>query len=135
MPKHMRLNFVQRLLRFLFWPICAMAAVAMLRHESLYEQIAEYCERRVECQAACVNSNFPFLNCEKKEVEIEYKGNTYTKFFFYPHPTEDKSQEELHHYHKCQSYINDVSKHSNALIISKFFCVERGNTVHRAGSL
>lgn len=123
MPRHMRLNFVQRLLRFLFWPICAMAAVAMLRHEPLYEQIADYCERRVECQAACVNSNFPFLNCEKKEVEIEYNGNTYTNFFFYPHPTEDKSQEELHHYHQCQNYINDVSKQSNSLIISiSFLC-------------
>lgn len=139
MPRHMRLNFVQRLLRFLFWPICAMAAVAMLRHEPLYSQIAEYCERRVECQAACVNSNFPFLNCEKKEVEIEYNGNTYTNFFFYPHPTEDKSQEELHHYHQCQNYINDVSKQHSALNLKLLFLYRTQeyliqNKVHRDSS-
>ena len=64
MPKHMRLSFVQRLLRFLFWPICAMAAVAIMRHDPLYEQIQEFCDRRIECFAACTNSNFPFLNCD-----------------------------------------------------------------------
>ena len=60
MPKHMRINFVQRLLRFMFWPICAMAMVSMMRHDPIYQQIAEYCERRIECYAACTISNFPF---------------------------------------------------------------------------
>ena len=87
MPKHMRLNFVQRLLRFLFWPICAMAAVAMMRYDPLYEQINEYCDRRIECFAACTNSNFPYLNCEERDIDIEYNGNVYKDFFFYPHPT------------------------------------------------
>ena len=103
----MRLNFVQRLLRFLFWPICAMACVAMLRHDPLYDQIYEYCERRTECFAACTQTNFPFLNCQSLDIEIEYNGNTYTDFFFYPEPSTEKSVEELKHYHNCIDYIDD----------------------------
>lgn len=105
----MRLNFIQRLLRFLFWPICAMAAVAMQRHDPLYEQISEYCDRRIECFAACTNSNFPFLNCDPVQTEIEYNGNTYTDAFFYPKPSVEKSEIELAHYEKCKGYIDDVS--------------------------
>ena len=107
MPRHMRLNFVQRLLRFLFWPICAMAAVAIMRHDPVYEQIHEYCERRVQCFAACTNSNFPYLNCEARTTEIEYSGDTYTDFFFYPYPSQEKSEAELEHYEQCKSYIDD----------------------------
>lgn len=107
MPKHMRLNFVQRLLRFLFWPICAMAAVALLRYDDLYQQIADYCERRNECFASCTNNNFPFLNCDAELSEIEYNGDTYTDFFFYPKPAISSSLEELHQYETCRSYIDD----------------------------
>ena len=98
-PRYMRINFFQRLLRFLFWPICAMAAAAILRHDPLYQQIHDYCERRIECFASCTNSNFPFRNCDAVTNEIEYNGNTYTDFFFYPKPTQDKSEKELAHYH------------------------------------
>ena len=108
-PKHMRLNFVQRLLRFLFWPICAMAAVALMRYDPLYEQIRDYCDRRTQCFAACTNSNFPYLNCEERQTEIEYNGVVYNDFFFYPHPTQEKSESELAHYEQCKSYVDDVS--------------------------
>ena len=122
LPKHMRLNFIQRLLRFLFLPICAMASVAILRHDPLYAQIADYCERRVECFAACVNSNFPYLNCEARELEIEYNGNMYTEFFFYPKPTQEKSEAELAHYAKCKDYINDVSRQLPLATTILFVC-------------
>ena len=107
MPKHMRLNFLQRLLRFLFWPICAMAAVALLRYDSLYTQIADYCARRTECFAACTNDNFPFLNCETQNPEIEYNGDTYTDFFLFPKPGIEKSEVEIKHYEQCKDYILD----------------------------
>ena len=107
MPKHMRINFVQRLLRFMFWPICAMAMVSMMRHDPIYQQIAEYCERRVECHAACTISNFPFQNCDSRTSEIEYNGNIYTDFFFYPRPTQPKSEEELEHFQTCMNFIDD----------------------------
>ena len=76
-----------------------MAAAAILRHDPLYQQIHDYCERRIECFASCTNSNFPFRNCDAVTNEIEYNGNTYTDFFFYPKPTQDKSEKELAHYH------------------------------------
>ena len=84
-----------------------MAAVGMLRHDPKYQQIYEYCERRIECFAACTNTNFPLLNCEERELEIEYNGNIYTQFFYYPKPGIGKSDEELEHYHRCSDYIGD----------------------------
>jgi len=59
----MRLGFTQRLLRFLFWPICAMACAGIMRQDPLIRQINEYCKRRIECFADCSNSNFPLMNC------------------------------------------------------------------------
>ena len=104
----MRINFVQRLLRFLFLPICAMAAASIMRQDPLYQQIADYCDRRVECFAACTKSNFPSSNaCQARETEIEYNGDTYTNFFFFPKPTQEKSDEELQHYHQCVNHIQD----------------------------
>lgn len=31
------------------------------------------------------------LTCKKKQIEIEFNGNEYKEFFFYPHP-EDNNQ-------------------------------------------
>ena len=74
-----------------------MAMVAMLRHDPLYDQISSYCERRTECYAACTNGNFPYLNCERVETEIEYNGVVYTDFFIYPRP-QLKEESEIEHY-------------------------------------
>ena len=30
--------------------------------------------------------NFPFLNCDKQKYNIEYNGNLYQNFFYYPKP-------------------------------------------------
>ena len=129
----MRLNFVQRLMRFLFWPICAMSVVSMLRHNDLDQIINTYCARRTECFAACTNSNFPFLNCEERKSEIEYNGNTYTDFFFYPKPAMEKSIEELEHYLDCMGYIDDVS--ALPLPTDQSFLPELSHSLHAAGRL
>lgn len=84
-----------------------MSAVALLRYDALYSQISDYCARRTECFAACTNDNFPFLNCDPREPEIEYNGDTYTNFFFYPKPGDEKSEYEIKHYERCKSYIDD----------------------------
>ena len=125
----MRLDFVPRLLRFLFWPICAMAAVVLLRHNSLYTQISEYCERRTECYAGCTNDNFPFSSCVAQTNEIEYNGVTYKDFFFYLKPSEDHSPGELNGYNKCKGYIDDVSR-PQILGLTLSWLIERGCTLH-----
>ena len=105
-----------------------MAAVAVLRHDPLLEQVSDYCARRTECEAACSVSNFPYLNCEERKVSIEYNGNTYTDFFFYPKPTLKSSKDELEHYNQCKGYIKDVSVFGNYL--SLFLDVERWRALH-----
>lgn len=42
------------------------------------------------------------MNCITiEDKELEYNGNIYSKFFFYPKPEEDK----LGHYKMCEDYI------------------------------
>ena len=42
-----------------------------------------------------------------REAEIGYNGNTYDDLFFYPKPTEDKTELEMAHYETCKDYMDD----------------------------
>jgi len=101
LPKHMRLSFPLRLVRFMFMPICIMAVVSLLNRYPVYKEIDEYCQRREECFANCISDNFPNLACERSDdILIEYQGNTYTNFFFY------SKQQDSEQYNMCKDYIN-----------------------------
>ena len=43
LPKHMRLNFLQRFIRFLFVPLCMAACVGILHWESVYKEVVDLC--------------------------------------------------------------------------------------------
>ena len=104
LPKHMRLTFSQRLIRFLFVPICFIAIMCLMHAKGVYKDIDTFCGRRDSCFASCITSNFPTFNCVSKEFEIDYDGNSYRKFFFFPKPL---SGEDNKLYNTCKSYIND----------------------------
>jgi len=40
------------------------------------------------CHSYCITDNFPDSVCNKRDYEIEYNGNKYSKFFYYPNPVE-----------------------------------------------
>ena len=95
----MRLNPWQRFMRFMFVPICTMAAVSFLRHDPLYKQIGDFCARRTECYAGCMRDNFPELRCDIKNLVLEYNGVRYEQFFEYPDLQDDSFQFSL-----CEDY-------------------------------
>ena len=108
LPKHMRLNFVQRLIRFLFVPLCMAAVVGCLHWDGTYKEILDLCDQRNACFAMCLADNFPQLNCEVvRDTVIEYRGNVYENFFYYP-------ANDSPNYQKCYSYLSDVSLPSDS---------------------
>ena len=40
------------------------------------------------CHSYCITDNFPDSVCDKRDYAIEYNGNKYSKFFYYPNPIE-----------------------------------------------
>jgi hypothetical protein len=40
------------------------------------------------CHSYCITDNFPDSVCDKKDYDLEYNGNKYSKFFYYPNPLE-----------------------------------------------
>ena len=40
------------------------------------------------CHSYCITDNFPDSVCDKKDYPLEYNGNKYSKFFYYPNPLE-----------------------------------------------
>lgn len=104
----MRLSFVQRLVRFLFLPMCMFAAVSMLHQLEIYKDIDDYCVRREECLASCVRDNFPSLTCALMDDKvIEYRGNAYEHFFVYDKPAPQIGGEVSEHFDKCAGYIDE----------------------------
>ena len=75
--------------------------IALMRYDSVYKTIYDYCEQRAQCYASCVRDNFPEMKCREVQTELEYNGNSYSRFFFYPVPAEHK----LAQYRMCQDYI------------------------------
>merc|ERR1740139_698428 len=108
LPRHMRLPFSQRFIRFLFVPITMMAALMLLNHTPIYRELAEFCKRRDECFANCARDNFPKLSCSKKKVKISYNGNLYEDFFVYPKIGNST------HFEKCRNYIEENPNHRMA---------------------
>ena len=82
----MRLNFTQRLIRFLFYPISLFGCVLILNYAPEYKEIEELCQNRDICYSHCTSDNFPSLNCEQLTTTLEYNGNVYENFFKYPNP-------------------------------------------------
>jgi protein required for attachment to host cells len=51
----------------------------------------------------CLADNFPNLACSViRDQKVEYNGNTYENFFFYPASNSSN-------YEMCQNYIKEVS--------------------------
>ena len=99
----MKLSWQKRMIRFLFGPIALLTMITLMRYDAIYKTIYDYCEQRAECYSSCVRDNFPNMNCITiEDKELEYNGNKYSKFFFYPKPEIDK----LGHYKMCEDYIN-----------------------------
>lgn len=82
----MRFGKSARFIRFLFYPICLLGIIMLLNMSSNFDTVQELCKLRAKCLYYCQTDNFPILSCAEKELEIVYKGNTYDKFFYYPHP-------------------------------------------------
>ena len=40
------------------------------------------------CHSYCITDNFPDSVCDKKDYPLEYNGNKYSKFYYYPNPLE-----------------------------------------------
>ena len=91
LPKHMRLRFPMRLIRYLFIPICFIACACLMHHSGIYKQIDDYCHRREECYAHCISSNFPHKDCKLMELDLQFQGNEYNRFFFFPKPDDSAS--------------------------------------------
>jgi len=89
----MRIDFFRRFLRFLFVPVCMLSSVMLLHNNKVYQEIDDYCNRRQECFASCIRDNFPKLACDHVVVEVEYHGNVYSEFFYYPKAKELDSGE------------------------------------------
>jgi len=50
--------------------------------------IEQLCEQRHVCHGYCIADNFPDSVCDERDVKIEYNGNAYSEFFYYPDPVE-----------------------------------------------
>lgn len=70
LPKHMRLEFSSRLIRFLFIPICFVACMCLMHQDPIYMEINSYCNLRDQCYSYCVSSNFPHFDCEPQTVQL-----------------------------------------------------------------
>jgi hypothetical protein len=68
----------------------------------MYEEADSYCHRRKECYASCIASNFPNLDCNPMKVSLEFDGNAYSNFFYYPPPLTSNPL-----YDTCVGYIAD----------------------------
>ncbi len=99
LPHHMRIGFVNRIIRFIFGPMCIVAIFSLINYYKEYKEIDDLCFRRNECYSNCVNDNFPNLTCEKEKLNLTYNGNVYDSFYFYPKTNTSKYQE-------CLSYVN-----------------------------
>lgn len=102
LPKHMRLRFPQRLMRFCFIPVCFIACMCLMHSDGVYKEIALGCKQRDACFATCIQSNFPMLNCDQVNYNIEYDGNLYENFFFYPKPPPGRDDS----YKECKALID-----------------------------
>lgn len=103
LPKHMRLTWPQRLIRFLFIPIVFICSCCVMHQDPIYRHIKQECNKRNSCFASCVTSDFPKLGCDHVIQNIEFDGNSYEKFFFFPEPAPGRDKQ----YNVCKSYIND----------------------------
>ena len=74
----MRFSFTKRLIRFLFSWIALLTMIALMRYDSVYKTIHDYCGQRAQCYASCVRDNFPEMKCRPVERELEYNGNAYS---------------------------------------------------------
>ena len=60
----------------------------VLNQNSQFKVINTLCEQRNVCHSYCITDSFPDSVCDKRDQEIEYNGNKYSKFFYYPNPVE-----------------------------------------------
>lgn len=65
---------------------------------------------RVDCYAHCVNDNFPSLSCTNLNISLEYNGNYYDQFYYYPKKDSD-------HYRTCLGYVDDVINNQYSFIL------------------
>ena len=109
LPRHMKLSGEKRVIRFLFGPIALLTMITLMRYQAVYKTISDNCAQRAQCYASCVQDNFPNLNCREMDYQnlegeplLEYNGNEYSNFFFYPKPAEHK----MEHYNVCRDFID-----------------------------
>ena len=74
-----------------------------MHHLPVYKEIVKTCEQRDECYSTCVSDNFPYMDCERVKLNLEFDGVTYSDFFVYPAPNQDNPN----FYNKCKGYIKD----------------------------
>ena len=98
LPKHMRMDFTQRCIRFLFVPISLMSICSMLNYDPIYREIEELCQQRNECFAHCDLDTFPRQDCHPQNIEIHYRGNEYEHFFLYPNNYDSDFFKTCHDY-------------------------------------
>jgi hypothetical protein len=67
-------------------PISLLAIILNMDRNISYHKVEEFCHVRNECLSYCTNDNFPELNCEFQDVNLEYNGNKYDKFYIYSNP-------------------------------------------------
>lgn len=114
LPRHMRLGWINRAIRFLFGPLCLLSILCLLYYRQEYLEIFEACANRNDCFAHCVNDNFPNLACRDMNTSITYKGNTYTQMYLYPYANSSN-------YNSCLGLVSDVSPliiHSLPLLLT-----------------
>ena len=102
LPKHMRIGFVNRIIRFFLGPLSILGLLCLLNYKPEFKETSDLCQRRDQCYANCVNDNFPDLYCKEEHVKLTYEGNLYQHFFFYPYKNTTLYQD-------CLSYVSEVS--------------------------
>lgn len=100
LPKHQRLTFIFRLVRFIISvPIMMLMAVAALnnRHGVTPET---YCLYRSECISNCEELHFLDKSCVAYSGSLKYNGNTYDKLYTFNYFDSDD-------FDKCYDYASD----------------------------
>lgn len=72
LPRHMRLGWVNRIIRFIFGPLSIIAVLCLLNYYAEYKEINDMCYKRNICYSNCINDNFPSLVCGQENITLEY---------------------------------------------------------------
>jgi hypothetical protein len=100
LPKHQRIRFPLRLLRFLISvPLMMMMAVSVLNQRYGY-QPKNYCLYRNECISNCEELHYMDQTCKPYAGKIKYNGNTYDELYEFKYVNDDD-------FTTCRDYVDD----------------------------